>query len=334
MKTVKLILLITLFAFFSCGQQVQKDLFIPLAPDYNNKDYWYLDPEGQSGKSADIFYVYPTLDNSFSAVEGKIAIFADINQKANRDAALGNQRFNQQVYAADDYNFFAPFYRQRTMDAYQADPALMEHHSTIPVEDIADAFNHYMTNYNQGRPFLLLGHSQGSAVLLELLKHHITDEQLELMVAAYLIGWQVTAEELEVFPSRIIPATGSDDTGVIIMYNSLTTLDAKSPSINRSVVCINPLNWKTDNTPAYKEEHMGIVRYNREKGQYDTVPHFTGAYIKEHYLICPDVDPAMVYQEELAEMFPYGNLHFMDSWLYTLNLKANMAERVGSFSNK
>lgn len=329
------LLIICLFLFFiGCSQPASQELVIPQAPDYSMTTYWYLDPAGQTTKAADIFYVYPTLGNSSTSEEGQILYFTDVSQQHERDAALGNQRFNQQVYAADDYNFFAPFYRQRTMDAYQADPALMEHHSTIPVEDIADAFNHYMTNYNQGRPFLLLGHSQGSAVLLELLKHHITDEQLELMVAAYLIGWQVTAEELEVFPSRIIPATGSDDTGVIIMYNSLTTLDAKSPSINRSVVCINPLNWKTDNTPANKEEHMGIVRYNREKGQYDTVPHFTGAYIKEHYLICPDVDPAMVYQEELAEMFPYGNLHFMDSWLYTLNLKANMAERVGSFSNK
>jgi hypothetical protein len=323
------LLIICLFLFFiSCSQPATQELVIPQAPDYSMTTYWYLDPAGQTTKAADIFYVYPTLGSSSTNEEGHVLYFTDVSQQHERDAALGNQRFNHQVYAGVDYNFFAPFYRQRTMDAYQAEPVLMAQHRNIPVEDIAAAFGYYMANYNLGRPFMLLGHSQGSAVLLELLKHHITAEQLELMVAAYLIGWQITAEELEHFPDRIRPATGSDDTGVIIMYNSLTTLDAKSPVIGESVVCINPLNWKTDGTPAGRESHMGILRYNREKGQYDTIPHFTGAYIAEHYLICPDVDPAMVYNEALAEMFPFGNLHFMDSWLFALNLKDNMALRL------
>jgi hypothetical protein len=46
------------------------------------------------------------------------------------------------------------------------------------------------------------------------------------------------------------------------------------------------------------------------------------------------VDPAGVFNEELKDLFPYGNLHFMDSWLYALNLKANMAERVEVFLGK
>jgi len=121
---------------------------------------------------------------------------------------------------------------------------------------------------------------------------------------------------------------------VIIMYNSLTILEARSPRINLSVVCINPLNWKTDSTMATREEHLGIVRFNRETRQYDTIPHFTGAYIQDHYLICTDVDPAVVFNEELKDLFPYGNLHFMDSWLYALNLKVNMAERAEAFLRK
>jgi len=152
------------------------------------------------------------------------------------------------------------------------------------------------------------------------------------MVVACLIGWQITREELEEFPDRLKPARGSNDTGVIILYNSLTNIEAKSPRIDRSVVCINPLNWKTDSTFAGREQHLGIVRYNRQAGRYDTIPNFTGAYIRDHYLICPDVDPSAVYDDELSDLFPYGNLHFMDSWLFALNLKANMAERVAAFS--
>ncbi|MFN2395623.1 MAG: DUF3089 domain-containing protein [Bacteroidales bacterium] len=328
MKTQFLIPLLTVF-FLACNTIGKENDLIPPEPDYHDPVYWFLNPAEQTSRAVDIFYVYPTLGFSIDSVNP--AFLTDISRQESRDAAFSNQRFNDQVYAGAEYNFFAPFYRQRTMNALTEDLENTEQIMQVPILDIAAAFDLYMTRYNRGRPFILLGHSQGSAVLLELLKCHMSQEQYEQMIAAYLIGWQITGEELEAFPDRLIPALGSSDTGVIIMYNSLTTLDAKSPRIDRSVVCINPLNWKTDSTMATREEHLGIVRFNRDNGQYDTIPYFTGAYIKDHYLICTDVDPAGVFNEELKDLFPYGNLHFMDSWLYALNLKANMAERAEAF---
>ena len=328
LKTKYLIPALTLL-FLACQPAGKESFFIPPQPDYSNPVYWFLDPAGQTSRAVDIFYVYPTL--GFSGDSVNPVFLTDISLQESRDAAFSNQRFNHEVYAGDEYNFFAPFYRQRTMDALTESPENAELIMQVPVADIAAAFLHYMTHYNQGRPFMLLGHSQGSAVLLELLKQSMKQEHIEQMVAAYLIGWQITQEELDTYPHRLKPARGSDDTGVIVMYNSLTTPEAKSPRIGQSVVGINPLNWKTDSTPATREEHMGIVRFNRDTRQYDTIPHFTGAYLQNHYLICTDVDPAAVFNEELKDLFPYGNLHFMDSWLFALNLKANMAERVGVF---
>ena len=326
-----LIALLTLLVL-ACHPTGKEKLLIPPAPDYHDPVYWFLNPAEQTSRAVDIFYVYPTLGFSTDTVNP--AFLADISRQESRDAAFSNQRFNHQVYAGEDYNFFAPFYRQRTMNALTEGPDNAEQIMQIPVSDITAAFQHYMTYYNGGRPFMLLGHSQGSAVLLELLKYNMSQEHYEQMIAAYLIGWQITREELEEFPDRLIPARKSNDRGVIIMYNSLTTLEAKSPRIDRSVVCINPLNWKTDSSMATREEHLGIVRFNRETRQYDTIPHFTGAYIKDYYLITTDVDPAVIFNEELKDLFPYGNLHFMDSWLYALNLKANMAERVEAFVGK
>ena len=317
----------------ACNPTNNKSYQIPPEPDYSNPVYWFPDPADQTTKAVDIFYVYPTLGPGSQGENGQPALLTDISKKEERDAAFGNQRFNREVYAGSDYNFFAPFYRQQTMNAYTENQETAAQLSQVPVSDIAAAFSHYMTHYNQGRPFMLLGHSQGSAVLLELLKHGMKPEHFEQMVAAYLIGWQITQDELDEFPDRLKPAQRNDDTGVIILYNSLTTIEAKSPRIGQSVVCINPLNWKTDSTFAGSDQHLGIVRYNRGKGAYDTIPNFTGAYIQDHYLICPDVDPATVYNDELKELFPYGNLHFMDSWLYALNLKENMAERVAAFND-
>jgi hypothetical protein len=304
----------------------------PPPPDYGNAVFWFLDPGSQTSRKADIFYLYPTLGFGRESTDGKQALLADVSLQEERDAAFSNQRFNHEVYAGGDYNFFAPLYRQLTMNAYTFVPRRVRQLKQIPASDITHAFNHYMEHYNHGRPFVLLGHSQGSAVLLELLKHGMKPQYMQQMVAAYLIGWQITPEELVEFPDRLKPAIGRYDTGVIILYNSLTNIEAKSPRIDRSVVCINPLNWKTDTTFAPREQHLGILRFNREAGRYDTIRHFTGAYIQDHYLICPDVDPSAVYNEELSGLFPFGNLHFMDSWLFALNLKTNMAERLAAFS--
>jgi hypothetical protein len=331
---LKLIFFTVLLIVSACHPQ--QNITPPPAPDYSRPIYWYGQTAEAGIKPVDIFYVYPTLGLMPTDADGQPLLLSDITQQEQRQAALGNQRFNQEVYAATDYNFYAPFYRQTTMHALQNidDADMKEQLRRVAAADIAEAFDYYMTHFNQGRPFILLGHSQGSSVLLQLLKNHINNKDFNQMVAAYLFGWQITQQELDEFPARLKPARGAEDTGVVVMFNSLTHIDAKSPFISQSVVCINPLNWKTDGTMAGRDEHLGIVRYNKEKGHYDTIPHFTGAYIEDHYLICPDVDAGSVFQEALGELFPLGNLHFMDSWLYALNLKANMAKRVASFQKR
>jgi hypothetical protein len=328
---------IALFIIFllACNCAFSQSTFIPPAPDYNDEAYWYTTILKKDADAVDIFYVYPTLGTNFKDSLGQEMIYADVSKNDERLAAIGNQRFNKEVYAGDAFNFFSPYYRQITMAVYEDSPNndRLQEKSQIAVNDIAMAFQYYINHINKGRPFILLGHSQGSSVLLELLKNHPNPEDFNSMIAAYLIGWQITEEELSAYPERLKPAQNADDTGVIILYNSLTNIEAKSPRINQSVVCINPLNWKTDATPADKSAHLGIVRYNKAKAAYDTIHYFTGAYIQDHYLICPDVDPATVYQESLKDLFPLGNLHFMDSWLYAVNLKMNMLNRTDKFLN-
>jgi len=53
----------------------------------------------------------------------------------------------------------------------------------------------------QARPFILAGHSQGSNLLLMLLERRFGDAALrEQLVAAYVIGWSVTAEDMQDAP--------------------------------------------------------------------------------------------------------------------------------------
>ena len=329
-KTFRVFLFLFVALFLAaCGKQEDSSR-IPPAPDYADATYWYelTAPD----KAVDIFYVYPTVGTVPTDDQGNILDYTNVDQPRERKAAVDNQRFNREAYAAGRFNFFAPYYRQITMAVYESGAETIEAKSAIPREDIRRAFAYYMEHLNGGRPFLLLGHSQGSAVLIELLKKGMTDKQHSRMVAAYLIGYQITQEELDRYPDRLRPATGADDTGVIILYNSLTDPAAKSPLMNRSAVGINPLNWRTDGTPASRTEHRGIIRYNPETATYDEVPGYTtGARLEDHYLICPDIDPEECYIEAYKSLFPLGNLHFMDSWLYAINLRDNMVLRAETY---
>lgn len=259
--------------------------------------------------------------------DGDRIYYSDINQQNERDAATGNIAFNKMMYADTTFNFFAPYYRQVTMETVSLPDESLEQRITTPYSDIKAAFAEYIATYNEGRPFILLGHSQGSDVLIRLLEE-MDQEPFDRMVAAYTFGWKISEKLINEYPTRIIPAQGENDLHVIITYNTVTDLNAVSPVINETDVCINPLNWKTDETPASKELHLGTLLYNQSTGTFDTVLQYTGVYMNQNFLIATEVDPSYCYIEEYEELFPLGNLHFMDSYLYGFNIQKNMRDRL------
>ena len=81
-----------------------------------------------------------------------------------------------------------------------------------------------------GAPFFIAGHSQGSLNLLEVMKEQFHDQKLNSkLVAAYLIGYSVTDDDLEQYPWLKI-AKSENDLGVIITYNT-QSVDAKDSPV-------------------------------------------------------------------------------------------------------
>lgn len=328
-KIISFILLI--FILPSCiNNNSEQNILIPKAPDYKNTTFWYGNNDFDPALNADIFYVYPTLGTTPVDEDGNRIYFSDIYQESERSAAKGNIAFNKIMYADTTFNFFAPYYRQVTMDMVTLPTDSLEERITTPYEDISNAFAEYLESYNNGRPFILLGHSQGSNILLRLIKD-MKQDNFDNMIAAYTFGWKISQEEIDDNADRIFPAKGEKDMGVIICYNSISDKEGVSPVINKTDVCINPLNWKTDTTFASKELHMGTLIKNRTTNTFDTVFHYTSVYIKDNFLVASDVDPAICYHESLKEVFPYGNIHFMDSYLYGFNIRKNMRVRLEEF---
>ena len=85
-------------------------------------------------------------------------------------------------------------------------------------EDVRSAFFYYLQHWNQGRPFILAGHSQGSQHLVRLIQEletlHETSVLLDRLVAAYLIGCAVRALPRAAGPCRpfaeeaVLPSDG------------------------------------------------------------------------------------------------------------------------------
>ena len=315
---------ILLAATISCKHQSKNDETTSI--DYSDTAFWYsLEDESHA---ADVFYVYPTV-STISYQDNGRSWYADITIPEVREEANDNQRFNEKLYG--EYNFYAPYYRQMIFEAYQQPEAILNQIVETPAQDINDAFQYYMSHYNHGRPFFLIGHSQGSQVLIELLKHVMTAEQRQQMVATYCIGYHVYAEDLAAYPEALKPATDSIMQGLII-FNSVTDTTAIGMVSRGDVVGINPTTWTMDNDTVPAEYHLGMAKYNEARDSVLIVPCPTRTYLYKHTTVCPDLDPEMVFIPAYEDMFPKGNLHFADSWLFGGNVLENMRCRLRQYN--
>jgi pimeloyl-ACP methyl ester carboxylesterase len=130
----------------------------------------------------DCFYVYPTISQ-------------DPNSNSSLKAGPGEERAVRQQFApfASVCRPFAPMYRQVTLAGLMR---VMRNEGSVDrelaVEDVRAAWRHYLRNDNKGRGVVLVGHSQGGAMLTELLKRDIEGKPAEkLVVSALLPGFNL-----------------------------------------------------------------------------------------------------------------------------------------------
>ena len=123
------------------------------------------------------------------------------------------------------------------------------------------------------------------------------------------------------------PATDSVTQGLVV-FNSVTDTTAIGMVSRGDVVGVNPTTWTmaTDTIPA--ECHLGMAKYNTARDSVLIIPCPTRTCLYRHTTVCPDLDPGMVFIPAYESMFPKGNLHFADSWLFAGNVLENMRCRL------
>ena len=78
----------------------------------------------------------------------------------------------------------------------------------------------------------------------------IQKEVADRLVAAYIVGYSVTGEWLMANPTWTF-ATGADDTGVVISWNTEAAgFSGTNPVVLPGALVINPVSWTRDETAA------------------------------------------------------------------------------------
>lgn len=209
---------------------------------------WYKAHEDYDANKIDVLYFVSTNVLSAKDSAGQVAWQS---QLVAEDVTAIDAELNKVETAMfyDDFNFFAPYYHQYTFDAiWQLNAKSFDTVYNKVVREACDAFDYYMAHKNHGRPFILAGFSQGAMLILDVLKH-MTDKQFSQMIACYMLGYRLTAQDLK--HPHVKAATGETDRGVVISFNSTQTPEAIWPFVAQgAATCINPVNWRTDKTPA------------------------------------------------------------------------------------
>jgi len=134
----------------------------------------------------DCFYVYPTVSD---------------DPGMNSDLEADPEERSIALYQAARYSqycrVFAPMYRQITLEALFSGQPIPEEAGELGYGDVVAAWKTYLKKYNKNRGVILIGHSQGSFVLRQLIAERIDDRKglRRRLVSALLLGGQVNVRE-------------------------------------------------------------------------------------------------------------------------------------------
>jgi pimeloyl-ACP methyl ester carboxylesterase len=175
----------------------------------------------------DCFYVYPTVSMDPTPNSDMVAGEEEVNVVRVQAARFGSQ-----------CRVYAPLYRQVTLAALRSflagRSAAVDRN--LAYGDVLDAWNYYLQHDNQGRGVVLIGHSQGSMVLTELIKREIDGKPIQKqLISALLLGTSLPVprdRDVGGAFQQLPLCRNSKQTGCVITYASFRA-NAPPPANSR-----------------------------------------------------------------------------------------------------
>lgn len=298
----------------------------PAAPDYSLQSSWSVLPfrqdEGDriprgeqwisdSLKQTDVFYIYPTLYMKGNTWNEDLS-----DQYLNHRIDTKPVRYQATVFNAS-CRVYVPRYRQAHIQAFydrqEGDKAL-----DFAYQDVKRAFQYYLDHYNQGRPFIIASHSQGSHHARRLLHEMIDTTNLRYkMVAAYVVGFAID----DTMYRFLKPCTEPGQTGCYVTWASYKMNYDPGTTMLAGNVCINPVSWTPTSQPVAAQQSKGGMLLSFKKK-------YSRACSTQIYHNILWVRTRMPIVQTMK------NLHIADYNLFWFDIRYNVAQRVAAFLKK
>ena len=311
----------------------------PAPPDYTKESNWACLPtikdsadavpyystlkDEQAKAQVDVFYIYPT--TYFSSSSWNAALDDDVLNKRTDKYPIREQAsaFNGSC------KVYAPRYRQATLYSFFDKKDNGHKALDLAYEDVKAAFSYYLKHYNNGRPFIIASHSQGTWHAIRLFKDFFEkDPKLsKQLIAAYLIGGPVAKNAFTV----ISACDSAAQTNCYVAWHTMAWGKYFSKPTSayqhiagydsfQSYACINPLSWKHDTLTANAVLNQGAV-----PSTFDRIDaHYSDAK-------CAPGGELWTRKPKRSGYPVIKNYHVLDYGLFYMNIRENVKLRVDTY---
>jgi pimeloyl-ACP methyl ester carboxylesterase len=214
----------------------------------------------------DCFYVYPTVKLTSA---GPMTDFSNID--ITLDPLLSHAaRFNQMC------RVFAPLYRQTGVVPGAGGAPTLGGSFDLGLSDVRDAFKYYVEHLNNGRKFVLMGHSQGTGMVTAMMAQDVdnTPDVRAKLISAVLLGGSIavpTGAAVGGTFKNIPVCTAPSQVGCIVTYMSYsaelppsaTSTFGKAPAAGQMSACTEPAMLAGHAGQNYKGSYIRMNRVNK-----------------------------------------------------------------------
>ena len=297
----------------SDNKETKIGTYIPSAPDYADKTMWYEEKNDTIGTGADVFYIVATWEFDWQTEDSVTCHYADPVNKPKHRSDMAIEIKKIATYMGIGNNYYAPYYRHISLNSWiEPEDTINNRYFSVAFKDIQNSFNYFIKEKNNGRPFILAGFSQGAKSVVELIKT-MPDSVVQRMVAAYVMGYKVTAQDTARC-KNLKPALKSNDTGVTICYNTVSDAKYIKPVLcDSNIFCINPVNWQCDSSTATISDSIKVTLSPSNK-----------------VLIVEGFDGSAY--RPILNMINVGDYHGAEPYLYQEYIKQNVSERIETYN--
>jgi len=337
--------------------------------DYSNDENYIIKSTDKKNCYDVIFFIgtsviKPTLPNG-------------VNDNLNEEKAGGKMNYDSigaqltKVVSSKNNsygaNIFVPCYRQLALmyeleNAKSHDLIIEDMRKKEPGLDLKTFLTYYFTHINKDgkRPFVIAGHSQGGAATQVVLQDFFLEKEnkkyLKNLVALYSIGYGVSRKKFASLDTKlngvemIHLGKGAKDINCVLSWNTEGP-NPEGPSFlladeEYDTYVINPINWKTDETYASREENLGVSIEDPNVPHVGIdCPHIFSYELKDKFDAKLDLKRGCVVCSEphvgryisfpgYDKLWGGKSLHVCDGGAFYFNMSQNLGDRLDTYFKK